>query len=651
MADDDPQLNVDMDHADAIDPAVLGFLDAMKTGATGTEESDPVVRKLFEYKISLYLSVPDPNIPNAVRNKFAKWLSEFSKYRDLKGANFRVTNCRNEFIFVPSLLYDDEFQKLTGWETVKAGTTRNVHICLKLQSALSFSRLKHRMLPFLFEQNILMKRNQSLGDSAAEMATIGYLSPVHPDLLLDHIQLGLNQELQCIKAQQEEDYLLEYGVRRGVLGEIVIAHGAVRGSSKQHGDVVNTKAVIVECPKHKAGYYMKHIQEALRTFDWSPDMKKIKFVPFALKADPKTKDVFTNMLVYNSMENDKKAYAQILGVSCDDMESLRLKLIADGPNITHVEPTRLSAKQGRWRIFSNRSNLETVEKWLKEHLASLVAALSMHTPVPGFETPRLVLNSRVSQSTLQDIVAVSKTVPDLTDATTFPNLVVTRGRVSHGRGAWKHPGGISSPSPYDIPVRDKHHQPFAPPPASTAASSSLSSPAFIDISRQLEDNRKWRVTQEHTRNAEKQQHQDLREMVNLLRKELDEEKLAMKKQLDASSAVLGHLATGQSEIQRTMAARDEHHGEAFIAMRADITALTKSVRELLHIRSDPPIATPPRLQRTDPDIPLYDSDDSDSLGIHSKRPHSPNKQSPRFRKNSRFSEGMNTSDDPTTRQP
>jgi hypothetical protein len=126
---------------------------------------------------------------------------------------------------------------------------------------------------------------------------------------------------------------------------LLISHGAVRGSSKQHGDVVNSKVVVVECPKNKAGYFLTNIQEALCTFQWSPDLKKVKFVPFALKADPKTKDVFTNMIVYSSMENSKKAYAQILGVSCDDMGEIRDKLISDSPNITHVEPTRLSEKQ------------------------------------------------------------------------------------------------------------------------------------------------------------------------------------------------------------------------------------------------------------------------------------------------------------------
>jgi hypothetical protein len=95
------------------------------------------------------------------------------------------------------------------------------------------------------------------------MSTIGYLSPVHPDLLLGHIQTELNKEIECINAQKDEDYLVESGLYRGVPGEIVITHGAVRGSSKNHGAIVNSKAVVVECPKSKTGYYLQTVQEAL----------------------------------------------------------------------------------------------------------------------------------------------------------------------------------------------------------------------------------------------------------------------------------------------------------------------------------------------------------------------------------------------------
>jgi hypothetical protein len=655
MTDDDPPPIVDRNHPEDVAPAVLDFLEAMKHPAKGTETIDPVVRKVFEYKVSVYLSISDPSKSDAVRNKFAKWLNEFSQYQDLKGANLQVTNCKDEFLLVPSLLHDDAFQKLTGWEKVKSGPTWNVHLCVKMKSAVSFSRLKHRMKPFLFEHNIFMKRNQSLGDSTAEMATIGYLAPVHPDLLLENIQLELNKEIQCMKAQQEEDYLVEHGVRRGVIGELVIAHGAVRGSSKQHGDVINSKAVVVECPKNKAGYFLNNIQEALRTFQWSPDMKKVKFVPFALKADPKTKDVFTNMIVYNSMENSKKAYAQILGVSSDDMGEIRDKLISDGPNITHVEPTRLAEKQGRWRIYTTRENLDTIEKWLKEHLPSLVDSISMRIPVPGFETPRLVSSNRVSQSHVQDIAAIAKTVPNLEDAETFPNLVVKRGRVAKRKGAWQS----------SSPLQDLAGLPIHVTPSPTAnrqqtsrptASSSAPSPALRDIGQQLEANRKWRVSLEAARQEEKQQQQELSDTVNTLRRELDEIKTTMKKQYDDTAQVLGQLTAGQTELHRDLASRDQQQADTFTAMRADITALTASVRDLFLVNPSASVATPPRLQRTDSDTLLFDSStapDLASLGPASKRSlnGTPSKQNPRVNKTSRTTEGMIIDEDPTAHHP
>jgi hypothetical protein len=113
------------------------------------------------------------------------------------------------------------------------------------------------MIPFLSANKMYMQRNHSLGDSSEEMATIGYLSPAHPDLLLAHIQTELNKEFCSINAQKDDNFLAEHGVHRGVHGEIVIAHGAVRRSSKKQCNVVNSKAVIVECPRSKMGTTFK----------------------------------------------------------------------------------------------------------------------------------------------------------------------------------------------------------------------------------------------------------------------------------------------------------------------------------------------------------------------------------------------------------
>jgi hypothetical protein len=90
-------------------------------------------------------------------------------------------------------------------------------------------------------------------------------------------------------------------------------------------------------------------------------MKKVKFVPFGLKTNQKMLDVFTKMIVYNPVENNKKAFVQILGVSRDDMFDIRTLLIAEGPTITHVEPTKLTdLLQGQWMIYTSKDNLDTV---------------------------------------------------------------------------------------------------------------------------------------------------------------------------------------------------------------------------------------------------------------------------------------------------
>ncbi len=105
----------------------------------------------------------------------------------------RVSNCENVFLFGPSLLNGTEFKLLTNWTTAKLGNRQNVYICVKLQSTIPFSKLKHSMKPFLYPTNMFMKRNHSLGDSSEEMATLGSLSPAHPDLRLDNIQMEMNK--------------------------------------------------------------------------------------------------------------------------------------------------------------------------------------------------------------------------------------------------------------------------------------------------------------------------------------------------------------------------------------------------------------------------------------------------------------------------
>jgi hypothetical protein len=647
MADDDPSPTVDRTHPDDVDQTVLDFLEAMQVDVPGTKTIDSVDRKLFTYKVSLYFSIDDPSAPNAVRKVFAQWLNEISKFPDLQGANLRVTNCKDAFLKVPSLLYDKEFQELTGWETVKPGKTKNVYICVKVKSVSPFSRLKHRMNKFLNSTKIYMKRNHSLGDSSEEMATIGYLSPVHPDLLLDNIQLELNQEIELINGTKDDEFLRKHGLSSDALGELVIAHGAVRGTSKQIGDVVNSQAVIVECPKSKATYYLQTVQEALGTFDWSPDMKKIKFVPFSLKANLQTREIFTKMIVYNSMENDKKGVAQILGVSRGDMMDLRTQLIADGPNITHVEPTKLTDLQGRWRIYTRKDNLDTVLNWLKANLASQVDSLGMRTPVPGFETPRLVVSHQISSAHVQDIEAIALTVPNVDDVSTFPNLVI-RNRQDQRRGAWTSSPNVAptamTPSTLTPAVRAVTPQASIPSNVPVSASSlpAATSPVLLGLSQRLEANSAHLLKLDQSRAEVKDQLQDLRESLDSLRTTLTEDRESFRRQLEDTTAVLTAVTDGQVNIQRAMARRDAEH----TSMRDSISQLTELVRDLVHPRTSPSHATLPSGPRTASDS-VSVSDPAEFLSLDHKRSpdRTPQKRPPRLYKASRTTEGMNTSDD------
>jgi hypothetical protein len=651
MTDDDPPPHVDRTRQDDVDPAVRDFLDAMKATATGPSQIDPAVRKLYSSKVSLYLSIADPNVPDAVRNAFAKFLNELSKLSSLPGQTIQVTNCNDEFLLVPGLLNDAAFKKLTRWERAKSGRIKNVYICFKMKSSVPFSRLKQRMKPFLFELNLYMYRNHSLGDSSEEMATIGYLSPIDPDLLLDHIQSELNTEIQCINAQKDDDYLVENGLRRGVIGELVIKHGAVRGSSKQHGDIVNSRAVVVECPKSKMGYYLQTVQEAFRTFQWSPDMRKVKFVPFALKTDPKNNDIFTNMIVHNSLENANKAYAQVLGISRADMLELRDLLIQEGPNITNIAPTKVTDKQGRWRIYTSKDTLGALEIWLTENLATRISSLNMRIPVPGFETPHLATGStRISSQHVQAIAAVATTVPHLADDASFPNLVVTRGRKVNRSGAWSSSplAPPASGSPAD-PVIPHTGVPFQPQP--TAPSHKVLS----GLARQLEENKKWRLSLESSRQVEKVQQQAVRDTLTSLRTTIEEEKVEFQKQMANTAEVLAQLTDGQTGIQLAMSRRDAQHVTEVASMREEIANLTASVRELLQIGTSGSFSTPPRVHRTDtpPDsasaIPLSDSTNLLELDHKRSPDRSPSQQNPGGSKLSRITESMDTDVDQIAR--
>jgi hypothetical protein len=639
MADAHPPPNLDTTFLDALDPTIRDFLATMQATGSGTASIDAASRKQYSYKVSLYLSVDDPHVPLAVRNAFALFLNELSK---LKGTHLLVTNCNDEPLLVPHLLQDDGFKELTGWEIVKpTGKRQNVYICVKIKSSIAFSRFKHRMIQYLQSSKTLMKRNHSLGDSSEEMATIGYLSPVHPEILLGNLQTELNKEIQCINAQHDDDFLFEYGMSRGVLGEIVIAHGAVRGSSKQLGDIVNSKAVIVECPKSKASFYLRTIQDALLTFQWSPDLKKVKFVPFGLKVDSKTTEIFTKMIVYNSVENDKKAYSQILGVSRDDMEGIRDLLITDGPGISHIAPTTTTDKQGRWKIFTRKDNLDSLDKWLTDNLPRIVTSLDMRIPVPGFEIPRLFLSNRPSASLVTDFEAIAMTIPLLDDASAFPHLVVRKPRNANSHGAWTSGPTIVTAASTLTPATPATNRRVITQPNAT---SPPSTPAFNDILLQLAENREYRKQLDASREIDKAEQRSFRATLHSISETIENDRLVSQQQHAQTTLVLEQLTDGHTELNLTIEAEVK-------ALRHDISKLSDMVLALLQQGAPVPLSTPPRIQWTD-------SDNSASiiglpLAVAKKRApdRTPNTPNPSVTKTSRRQEGMDTDVSQSARQP
>ena len=394
------------------------------------------------------------------------------------------------------------------------------------------------------------------------------------------------------------------------------------------------------------GYYVQTMQEALRTFQWSPDMKKVKFVPFALKADVKTKDIFTNMIVYNSLENNKKTFTQVLGVSLDNMLEIRDLIIEGCPYITHIDPTQLTAKQGRWKIYTSKAKLETVEKWLTENLARMVASLDMSIPVPGFEIPRLVISTRISALHVQEIEAIAITVPNIEDASTFPNLVI-RTRSTTRQGAWTSSSKVNNTSVAmssyltpDVSVvtpsaRTQPNLPFT--------DSSPTSPIMMGVYKQLEENRVSLGKLEASRSQEKEQIQNIVETLNSLRGTIEEDKATFQQQMHETALALRLLTTGQTNLQQSMVLRDNQQASELSTIRDAIAQLTLSLQDLMLIRTTLPITTPPRLLRTASDTHASDADDV--LAFDQKRSisdRSPSKHSPRFNKVSRTTEGMET---------
>jgi hypothetical protein len=201
---------------------------------------------------------------------------------------------------------------------------------------------------------------------------------------------------------------------------------------------------------------------------------------------------------------------------------------------------------------------------------------------------------------------------------------VNRGRPSNSSGAWTSPTPLvfnaNASNPPTIP------SPWANPNLPPLQSQAPPSDVLLGITQQLEANRKWRLNLETSRQAEK---------------------IEFQKQMARTNLILEQLTEGQTGLQHAMTQQNEQHVHEVAAMRKAISDLTESVRELLHIRTNLPISTPPRLQRAD--FVTHASASENVLGPYNKRspdrslPH----QNPTLSKLSRIAEGMQT-DDQTT---
>jgi hypothetical protein len=351
--------------------------------------------------------------------------------------------------------------------------------------------------------------------------------------------------------------------------------------------------------------------------------------------------------VYNSVENAKKAYSQILGVSRDDMEGIRDLMISNGPGISHIAPTTTTDKQGRWKIYTCKDNLDSLDKWLTDNLPRIVTTLDMRIPVPGFEIPRLLLSNRLSASLITDIEAIAMTVPHMDDASEFPNLVVKQPRKPSNRGAWSSGPTILTAASSLTPATPAANQASAQP---MVMSLSPSSPQLIDIMTQLAENREYRKKLEASLEIEKAEQQSFHETLNAIRATIETNRLESQHHMDQTTLVLAQLTNGHTELQHTLETRDTQRSAEVQALRSDISKLSATVLSLLQLRNPIPLSTPPRIQWNDSDNPASGLclSLSDKKRSPDRTPDTPN---PGVMKTSRLTEGMDTDASKSACQP
>jgi hypothetical protein len=126
---------------------------------------------------------------------------------------------------------------------------------------------------------------------------------------------------------------------------------------------------------------------------------------------------------------------------------------------------------------------------------------------------------------------------------------------------------------------------------------------ILGLAKQVEEDTAYcrQLEAAHAREKE-QNHQDLVEDLTSLRVTIEEGKVAFQQQMHETNLVLKRLTAGQTDILQSIAQGAEQHSAELAAMRDDISQLTSALQDLYG--PSLVIATPPRLQQTESDIPL-----------------------------------------------
>eukprot|EP00980_Cylindrotheca_fusiformis_P018578 scaffold6156_cov83-Cylindrotheca_fusiformis.AAC.2 len=251
MADNEPPPNPDGMHPSGVDSAVSDLSDAVKDLGSGAAWNESDGRKIHSFKTSLYLSIDSPGTAAGskfVRNKIAMWLSKVKNCNATKGLAIAITTLDRKRLDVASLPTDgQECQDLVGW-TIRTteGSYKNVFLCVTITALVKFSTIKHSIIDFLKQSQIQMNRNHSLGDTAIEMASIGTVSPILPDLFLCQIEDTLNRHLmKNARTKGDAAELKMFKIDVKAPGEISLTHSAVSGTSSKFGKITNKRGVVV----------------------------------------------------------------------------------------------------------------------------------------------------------------------------------------------------------------------------------------------------------------------------------------------------------------------------------------------------------------------------------------------------------------------